>query len=284
MKGHVQRDGQLSICGKIIRDPGFLAAQTDIESLKLVDCKHCHATAQEILATEIINPCVGCGAECENSASLLCNACLILTDENPTHGQADAHVRAYHNTLVNAKAFPATKSLLLGKGSQGQNIIGEFTATLWEKGTQKRLYFRQIGNRTGQACWDMKKREWIKVHCEFSRAGRDALEDAFQLLNTDNTLVATHVSSDEPQECETQPTLPESHTTENDGPADHVQGQTSVLGPSTVLVARIGQGRELHPVLNDKRYGILFACSCPGTRRGGVRITWHGKGTPTCRT
>jgi hypothetical protein len=36
-------------------------------------------------------------------------------------------------------------------------------------------------------------------------------------------------------------------------------------------VARIGQGGKLHPVIVDKRYGVLFSCHCPGTRQGNAQ-------------
>jgi hypothetical protein len=55
-----------------------------------------------------------------------------------------------------------------------------------------------------------------------------------------------------------------------------------MAAPTTV--ARIGQGGKLHPVLLDPRYGILFCCTCPGTKQGNAAqkaTVFHGM-APTC--
>jgi hypothetical protein len=52
---------------------------------------------------------------------------------------------------------------------------------------------------------------------------------------------------------------------------------------TNTLVARIGYGDKLHPILDHARYGIMFLCQCPATRNGQAKITWKGEGAATCR-
>ena len=54
------------------------------------------------------------------------------------------------------------------------------------------------------------------------------------------------------------------------------------MAATTTLVARIGMGDKLHPIVQHERYGILFVCHCPATQSGQAKITWKGEGTATC--
>lgn len=55
----------------------------------------------------------------------------------------------------------------------------EITAREWKKGNQHRIYFSD--GRGGQACWDVNKREWVKVHCEFGHVFKLRIKEAFSL-------------------------------------------------------------------------------------------------------
>jgi hypothetical protein len=43
-------------------------------------------------------------------------------------------------------------------------------------------------------------------------------------------------------------------------------------------VARIGNGGKLHPAVKHPTYGIMFRCSCPGTKSG--HATWSAQFFP----
>jgi hypothetical protein len=65
----------------------------------------------------------------------------------------------------------------------GSKKIGNITVTAkeWKKGNQHRIYFAEDRRNGAQACWDINKREWVKVHGEFGYAFKNAIKEAFNL-------------------------------------------------------------------------------------------------------
>jgi len=53
----------------------------------------------------------------------------------------------------------------------------------WTKGKNHRIYFSIKSGRknSGQACWDIEKKEWVKVHGEFGVNFKADIKAAFQL-------------------------------------------------------------------------------------------------------
>ena len=60
----------------------------------------------------------------------------------------------------------------------------QVTARMWKPrdmpdARPQRIYFD--AGRQGQACWDVQKREWVKVHGEFGWAFKAAIKAAWEL-------------------------------------------------------------------------------------------------------
>jgi len=57
----------------------------------------------------------------------------------------------------------------------------EIESNEWIKGDKHRIYFSEVGSKSGKACWDVIGKTWIPVHTEFGGQFKDRIKEAFGL-------------------------------------------------------------------------------------------------------
>jgi hypothetical protein len=68
----------------------------------------------------------------------------------------------------------------------------------------------------------------------------------------------------------------------NTNPKGALTMTTTTQTDTPTTIATIGNGSVYHPVKEDRRFGEMFTCGCPGTRNASKRIAHRTLGFPTC--